>query len=498
MAISSGVEMTNGTAGKAPKELRGQIATTAVDITAPYMNFILTSRDEVLARRGGGQGLKIYQDLMRDPHVRSVMGKRRLAVVAREWSVEPASDAPQDQQAAALVKEAYERIAFDRATLGLLGCLLTGFAVAEVVWETAELPGLGGTWLVPAAIKTKNARRFVFDRDSNLRLLTPAAPSEGEVLPERKFLVARYGEEETEDPYGLGLGNALFWPVFFKRQGIAYWNVFAEKFAQPTPVGEYEQGTPESEQAKLLAFLSGISNQAAITVPKGTAVRFLEATRSGSIDCYERLVEFMNAEISKAVVGQTLTTQMGANGSRAASETHKDVQDELTDADCDLLSEVIYQLSGWIVELNIPGARPPQVWRERPDEEDLNTRVERDTKVKALGFEPSLDYIQRTYGEAWTPRQPNAPADPGRAAFAAPAGGDAVDGLVEELLADWEPTLRPAVDQIMQAAEAATSAEDFMQRLSRLAVDMDLSELVEALARGTFAGHLAGRAGAVE
>lgn len=490
--------MTEGQAGTAPKELRGQIATTAVDITANYMNFILVSRDEVLTRRGGGQGLKIYQDLMRDPHVRSVMGKRRLAVVAREWSVEAASDAEQDQKAAALVKEAYERIAFDRATLGLLGCLLNGFAVAEVVWETAELPGLGGTWLVPAAIKTKNARRFVFDRDGNLRLLTPAAPSEGEALPARKFLVSRYGEEETEDPYGLGLGNALFWPVFFKRQGIAYWNVFAEKFAQPTPVGEYDQGTSEAEQQKLLSFLSGIASQSAITVPKGTAVRYLEATRSGSIDCYERLVEFMNGEISKAVLGQTLTTQMGANGSRAASETHKDVQDELTDADCDLLSEVIYQLSSWIVELNLPGARPPQLWREKPDQEDLNTKAERDGKVKSLGFRPSLDYIKRTYGDEWEEAAPPAPPPQPDAAFAAPTEGDAIDGLVEELLADWRPVLGPTIDQILKAADDATSADDFIQRLSGIALDGGMTELVDALAKGTFAAAVAGRTGAAE
>lgn len=487
--------MTDGAAKKAPQELRGQIATTAVDVTANYMGFILTSRDEVLLRRGGGQGLKIYQDLMRDPHVRSVMGKRRLAVVAREWSVEPASDDPKDQRAADLVKEAYERIAFDRATLGLLGCLLNGFAVAEVIWETAELPGLGGTWLVPKALPTKNARRFVFDRDGALRLLTPSAPSEGEALPERKFLVARYGEEETEDPYGLGLGNALFWPVFFKRQGIAYWNVFAEKFAQPTPVGEYETGTPETEQAKLLSFLSGISGQSAITVPKGTAVRFLEATRSGSIDCYERLVEFMNGEISKAVLGQTLTTQMGANGSRAASETHKDVQDELTDADCDLLSEVIYQLSSWIVALNLPGARPPHVWREKPDEEDLNTKAERDGKVKALGFKPSLEYIQRTYGDEWEAAAPVTTPAPG-AAFAAPGDGDAIDGLVEELLADWQPAMRPTIDQIMKAAEASADTEQFLARLADLAVNLDLTELVDALAKGTFAAYAAGRTGA--
>ena len=32
---------------------------------------------------------------------------------------------------------------------------------------------------------------------------------------------------------------------------------------------------------------------------------------------------------------------------------------------------------------------------------NMNTRVERDTKILALGFEPDEAYIKATYGEGW-------------------------------------------------------------------------------------------------
>lgn len=482
-------------ADRLPTELRQQIATVHVDMTATLGGFTLQPRDEILTRRGGGQGLKIYQDLLRDPHVAAVVGKRRRAVVARDWRVEAASDAPLDQQAAELVTQAYERIAFDHASLALLGCLLTGFAVAEVAWEVADLPGLGGRWLVPAALHGRNPRRFAYTPGMELRLLTWSAPVEGVPLPDRKFLVARYGGEDTEDPYGLGLGHQLFWPVFFKRQGIAYWNTFAEKFAQPTPVAEYDTGTTEEQRRQLLDFLGSIASQAGIVVPKGTELRLLEATRSGSIDCYERLCDFMNAEISKAVLGNTLSTQMGANGARAAAETHREVEEGLTDADCDLLSEVLYQLNRGIVEMNLPAARPPRVWREKPGQEDLTTKAERDGKVAALGFSPTREYIQETYGAHWQPR-PQPALEAGRRdqlSLAAAADTDRVDTLVEEMLADWSPIMQPAVQQILDAAATAETAEQFLARLAEQ--PLDLSALQQQLAQATFATRIAARAG---
>ena len=67
-----------------PAELRVEIASIGQDVTAPVAGFTLTPRDEILLRRGGADGLKIYQDLARDGHTGSVLRKRRQAVVARE------------------------------------------------------------------------------------------------------------------------------------------------------------------------------------------------------------------------------------------------------------------------------------------------------------------------------------------------------------------------------------------------------------------------------
>jgi len=78
-----------------PQDLRNEVATFERDITAQYYAFTMATRDDIILTRGGHKGLGIYQDLARDGHAGAVLRKRRNAVVAREWKVEPGGEAPQ-------------------------------------------------------------------------------------------------------------------------------------------------------------------------------------------------------------------------------------------------------------------------------------------------------------------------------------------------------------------------------------------------------------------
>jgi Protein of unknown function (DUF935) len=72
----------------------------------------------------------------------------------------------------------------------------------------------------------------------------------------------------------------------------------------------------------------------------------------------------MDSEMSKTVLGETLTTEIGSRGSYAAANTHNEVRKELTKADADLLSDTLNRtLIKWDVQLNLPDAKPPRLWR---------------------------------------------------------------------------------------------------------------------------------------
>lgn len=378
------------------EKLKNEIASASRDYLHPMFMGLLRNHDDTLATRGMGKGLAIYDDIERDAFAFAVINKRKMAVVSFPWDVQPATNSLRDRKAAELVKSQLTAINFDKLTLDLLDAILKGYAVGEIIWNT------DGSQIYIEKVIPRNQRRFVFDENYLPRLLTQQDMVKGEALPDRKFIVHSVGAKDGS-PYGLGLGSKLFWPTFFKRQNITFWLTFADKFGSPTAVGKYPNGTPDTEQEKLLSAISSIAQEAGIIMPDDMEVKLLEASRSGAGDFYERLCRYMDEQLSVAVLGETMTTTAKTSGlGSGQSDVHNEVRLELARADADLLTGSIQQsLIKWIVELNIPGAGIPRVWRKIEAQKDLKAHAERDEKIKNLGFKPTIDYITNTYGEGW-------------------------------------------------------------------------------------------------
>ncbi|SDW33791.1 Protein of unknown function [Paracoccus sanguinis] len=373
-----------------PAEARALIAGAHNDITIPLFSNRMRPQDEVLIQRGGSRGLKIYDDVERDPRAFAALQKRKKTLIARDWAVEPAGEDARDIEAAELVTDLLGQLPFDRICEDLLDATLKGYAVSEIVW------GRDGSRIVPVDVVSHDPRRFTFGTDWRPRLLTMAAPLDGIDLPDRKFIVHRHGVKGN-NPFGLGLGSRLFWPVLFKREGITFWLHFLEKFAAPTAIAQSPYGQLSEEQNRLLNTLLDIRGSSAVVVPVGTDVKFLEAARSGAVT-YADFLAYWDKEIAICVTGETLTTDIGSNGSRAASETHAEILELLVDSDADLLSSTLRQsLVAWIVDYNLPGARVPHVWRARPENELETAKVgqaKADTaKARAAAMRDALSFL---------------------------------------------------------------------------------------------------------
>ncbi len=493
-----------------PAPLRGEVASARNDVTLPLYGGTLRPQDDILLSRGGGRGLKLYDEIERDPHAYAVLQKRKLAIIARDWVVSPGAPGRAAAKAAELVETALSAFDFDAACLDLAGALLKGYAVSEVIWQV-HATGV----LVPAALRPRDPRRFVFDAEGALRLLTWDSLVEGVPLADRKFVVHRFGSS-VGDPYGLGLGHKLFWPCFFKRQGIALWLVYAEKFGTPTVQGLFPPGTPVDEQDKLLATLSRLSGQTAFVAPDGTKVSLLEAARNGSVNTYNDLIRYMDEQISEAVLGETLTTNIGGVGSKAAASVHNDVRAELTDADCDLQSGTLNgTLIRWIVDVNLPGAPYPTVRRPRPTEQD---KVEALRKSRAERLQAEIAAVVAAAAAGFAPEDPAAPLDgqmegrwlraaqPAQAlpspAFAAPVllpppRRDSVDDLADQL----DQAAAPAMDAMIGAirdlmdevAAAGGGLDEVARRLAALHPTLPAAPLADLIAQAMQVAELTGR-----
>jgi len=389
-------------AEKTKKPEINEIATAKkdIDIFAGWINR-LENPDPVLRTEARGKGLKLYDEVDRDAHAGSVLGTRYLSVVGKEWLVEPAEDASknkgrapavtQDQKIADFVTAAFLRCNFDQARQELLQGILYGFYVWEVMWEYSD----GQIWI--KKIMAKHPRRFSFTTDRELRLLTPQNMIEGEPIPDRKFIVFSYGS--SDNPYGKGLGQKLWWPVWFKKHGIKFWVLFCEKFGAPTPVGKYPPGTKKEDQDLLLAAIDAIQQETGVIIPESMVIELLEAQRSGTINTYESLCNYMDKQMSKAVLGQTATTE-GTPGKLGNEDSQENVRDDITKADADLLCECINNpLIPWLVDFNFPGVTEyPKIWIRTKEEGDLKPLADRDVILtRDIGLPVGKQYFYDTY-----------------------------------------------------------------------------------------------------
>lgn len=490
------------------KGIKQEIATVQRDITYPAFGGVLLHQDDTLLTRGGGRGLKIYDDIERDCHAYAVLQKRKMAVISRPWQVDPASTSRIDKKAADLVKAQFDTLNFDYVCLNLLDALLKGFAVGEIMWDVV------GSEIVATDIKPRDQRRFGFDEDYRLRLKTMENLMPGMELPDRKFIVHSFGAKDG-NPYGLGLGSRLFWPVFFKRQGITFWLTFADKFGSPTAVGTYPDGSQLPEQNKLLAALAAIAQDAGVIMPAGMEIKLLEATRGGATDTYEKLARYMDEEITMAVLGESPVAKGGGGQAASAAITRNEVRLELVQADSDMLSGTLNKtLVTWITELNVPGATPPRVWRKVEEQKDLGAVATRDKTIFDMGFRPTLAYIKETYGGDWVeiptpPPSSNTPAQPigDLAAFAESADANLPADLaskVKSSLADqqamkdaagkfaeqYQALLGSRLDDLLAMLEQSGDLQTFRDRLADLLVQDPPQALVDSLTNSGFNANL--------
>ena len=466
------------------------------DIASAFVGELRDVRDEILRAAPGG--IDAYKRLLTDDQVYATYQQRRRAITSREWSVEPGGPRRADRRAADWLKETLMHVGWDRVVERMHFGVFYGYAVAELMY------GRDGRYVALDQIRVRDRKRFRFDRDGLLRLITPTDRTRGELMPPRKFWYFSTGGDHDDDPYGMGLAHYLYWPVWFKRNGVKFWLIFLEKFGAPTPVGKYEPGTSDPEKRKLLQGLAALTADAGMIYPKTMEVELLEASRSGRAG-YELLYDKMNEAISKVNLSQTMTTDQGS--SEAQARVHEEVAETVQKSDSGLIcgsfnggtpwSEAPV---AWLTQWNFPGASPPEVRYNFEEEEDLNTRAERDTKIAGMGFAPSQKYIQETYGGEWTSRQgregempPSADAADDAPVFAEPLpSASAAAAFTRRALAETAG-MDEMIAPLLRRLEAATSLEEFRDVLFDAYAEMPSGRFGALLQRALLSAELAGR-----
>ena len=122
------------------------------------------------------------------------------------------------------------------------------------------------------------------------------------------------------------------------------------------PIQEYTYETDdEDSRQRAIDDAANAGSLAVFVHGKDTSLNLVEAgNKTGSADVYERLCERCNNEISKLILGNTLTTESSENGTQALGTVRKKVEDRVAQADRRYVLDVLnYNMTDIFLRLGI-------------------------------------------------------------------------------------------------------------------------------------------------
>jgi hypothetical protein len=274
------------------------------------------------------------QTLERDGHLGGISETRRLSVVDKPFRLHPAR---RGDDLAAVVCKIVERVvdqidAFDQAIEDLLSAPAYGYALSEVCWAPARrlrAPLLDGSMTtfelaVPRTIEWVHWKHVRFDRDTDEPYIWMGRDGEYSLTPFKFIFHAAGGTGFIERR---GFMGSCVWLSAAKRWSERDWLVYAKLFGIPNIIGQYAEGTEEYElhRDKYAQMLKDWGEGIPVVLPKDLEVNITREAAGRSGDVHGSIIGWANTEMSKRILGSTLTVEMGGGqGSYALADTHRD------------------------------------------------------------------------------------------------------------------------------------------------------------------------------
>lgn len=271
---------------------------------------------------------KLIQEMFeKDCHLAGLKSSRVTAVTQLDYKIIPYDGEGGSPEVAKFIEDAvYSNLAFEDLMESMLEGIFYGYSFTELIWDV-NLQGqaviIDAKPIHPKLIKFIGGEPYlsIQGQDSKFKDFKTA-----QLFPNYALLPTRYG-----------VGRACAWPYLWKMWAIAFWNRYNEVFGMPVRLGKYSSGASQEDKDALITALKSLGTDAAGVISNETEIEFVQAMVRGSsqsVNPYEAIIEYCNREMSKRVVGQTLTTDSGVkSGSYALGQVHAQVRGDIVKSD---------------------------------------------------------------------------------------------------------------------------------------------------------------------
>jgi len=433
----------------------------------------------------------------RDPHYQSVLGIRKRVISGIAPTITPASDSAKDKEIAEQVRiRIAEHDGFGDMVEDLLDALGKGFAVVEVDWARSAKE-----WW-PTAFEYRDPRWFVFEREKGveLRLKDDADPVNGVPLTPFKFIQHR-AKLKSGLVYRGGLARLVAFSWMCKAYTLKDWMAFIETYGLPLRLGRYGPDATPTDVQTLFRAVANIGTDAAAVLPQNMSIDFENGPAANSDKIFENLARYIDEQVSKAVLGQTMTSDNGS--SMAQANVHNEVRHDIAASDARAVTASINRdLVRMFVDLNFEGQKSyPRLVIKVDEPEDTNAKITNAVKPMRSGVTLKASELRATAG--FSDPEPGDEIVCGKVMGGNPEAANRsgaglalnrTDSMLEEDPDDWQEVADGILDAVAPLIEGAASYEEILAKLPETINRMPTALVVDTLVKSMFKARSIGDA----
>jgi phage gp29-like protein len=432
------------------------------------------------AQAGNTQELfALYRDIiLSSAHLQTEFAKRKLAVLGDPLSVQPWKKRdPLDESAASVV---HDEIGMFPGFMGACSHLLDSALYPVSLVEKVFVPrgeGFGIRELRPVPHTLLD-----FSQDGRLRIwdvdpVTGCVMSTSHAADPHRYIIHRGHLLSSPDHLGGPLRSLVFWWLF-ATMDREWWARWLDRYGAPFLLGKYDQGDDQSRSTLEAAF-STASRLWGIVVSKETDVEIKQASAAGSANAYEKFHDVCNREISKLVLGQTLSAEARGTGlGSGVSDAQERVRNDFRDFDAMMLGKTLReQLIVQYLAINGIRARAPRIlWGSSDNIKLLTAASGFLAKLKEAGFRltnESLGVLNERIGLEIEPLG----IPQGVMVRTLSAEAVDVDGIARAAAADLSQAFRGSLAPVRRIILESSSPAECQQRIAEFYADWSPNRL---------------------
>lgn len=303
----------------------------------------------------------VYRDILGSTaHLQGELQKRKLAVLGQPLTFTTANpkDAAQVDHAASIESELADREWWLPAMSHCLDSALFPVSLMERWYAPSDRPGwrwtIGGMKPVPHNhLVWPDGIMCLRDTDD----LGQFTGTRSAIDPRRFFAHRSHLLSAVPDWWGGPMRSLVFWWLF-SVMDRDWWIRFLDRFGAPFLEGRYDPAD-ERGRYELESAFSAATRLFGIVVSNETEVKMHQANAAGT-DAFEKFHAVANREMSKLILGQTLSAEgqnLGLGGGQAGAQA--DVREDIRVWDATCLAQTIrtrilqplWRLNGWTIPM---------------------------------------------------------------------------------------------------------------------------------------------------